>query len=56
MKNLDIIIFTSLVIFCFITFIVSTFKTFEKINNDGFEKRGKRGIITRLFDYLESLT
>ena len=56
MKNLDIIIFTGLVIFCFITFMVSTFKAFEKINNDGFDKKGKRGIITRLLDYLESLT
>lgn len=56
MKNLDIIVLTALVIFCFITFMVSTFKTFEKINKDGFDKKSKRGIITRLLDYFESLT
>lgn len=56
MENLDIIIFTLLVIFCFITFMISTFKAFEKANKDGFANRGKRGIITRLLDYFESLT
>lgn len=56
MKNLDIIVFTILVVFCFITFIISTFRAFEKINNEGSQKKGKKGIITRFFYYLESLT
>lgn len=56
MKNLDIIIFTLAVILCFVTFIISTFKAFEKINNEGVEKKGKKGIITRLLNYFESLT
>ena len=56
MKNLDIILFTVVVIFCFITFIISTFKAFEKIEKEGFGKLGKKGIISRLLAYLESLT
>ncbi|WP_309609106.1 hypothetical protein [Flavobacterium sp.] len=56
MKNLDIIIFTVIVVFCFITFMVSTFRAFEKIEKEGFDKLGKRGIISRLLAYFESLT
>lgn len=56
MKNLDILLFTGIVILCFITFFISTFKTFEKIDKDGFEKNNKRGIISRLLAYFESLT
>lgn len=56
MKNLDIIIFTLAVILCFVAFIVSTFRAFDQINNEGFEKKGKKGIISRLLSYLESLT
>jgi cbb3-type cytochrome oxidase subunit 3 len=56
MKNLDIILFTVAVILCFVTFIISTFRAFEKINYDSPGKKEKRGIITRLLNYLESLT
>ena len=56
MKNLDIIIFTAIVVFCFITFIISTFRAFEKIEKEGFGKVGKKGIISRLLAYFESLT
>jgi hypothetical protein len=56
MKNLDILIFTLLVIFCFITFFISTFRAFESVSkkNDYISK--KRGIISRFLAYLESLT
>lgn len=56
MKNLDILIFTGVVILCFITFFVSTFKTFEKVDKYGVEKNSKKGIISRLLSYFESLT
>ena len=55
MKNLDILIFTSIVVFCFIAFFVSTFRAFENnaINKDYLSN--KRGIISRFIAYLESL-
>lgn len=55
MKNLDIIILTGIVILCFITFFISTFKTFDKIEKEGTKEVEKRGIISRLFNYFESL-
>lgn len=56
MKNLDVIILTGLVILCFITFFVSTFKAFEKVNKQGVDKLEKRGVISRLLAYFESFT
>ncbi len=56
MKNLDIFVFTGVVVLCFITFFISTFKTFEKVEKFGVEKNSKRGIISRLLSYFESLT
>lgn len=55
MENLDILIFTSIVILCFVSFFVSTFIEFEKLaaQNDYLSKKG--GIISRLLSYLESL-
>ena len=55
MKNLDIFIFTGLVLICFISFFVSTFRAFENnaINNNYLSK--KSGIISRFLAYLESL-
>ncbi len=55
MKNLDILIFTGIVLLCFISFFVSTFRVFEKnsIVKDAFAK--KRGVISRLLAYFESL-
>lgn len=55
MENLDIFILTIVVIFCFITFFISTFRTFENIQKQGVEKFKKRGIISRLLGYFESI-
>jgi hypothetical protein len=55
MENLDIIILTGIVILCFITFFISTFKTFDTIDKNGTNELEKRGIISRLLNYFESL-
>ncbi len=55
MENLDIIIFTCIVIICFISFFVSTFREFENLGKKGDYLSDKRGIISRLLAYLESL-
>jgi hypothetical protein len=55
MENLDIIILTGIVILCFITFFISTFKTFDTIDKNGTNEFEKRGIISRLLNYFESL-
>ncbi len=54
MKNLDIIILTLIVVFCFITFFISTFRAFESVGKID-EAYAKRGIISRFLAYLESL-
>lgn len=56
MKNLDIIILTGVVILCFLTFFISTFRAFEKVSKQGVDKFEKRGIISRFLAYFESLT
>lgn len=55
MENLDILIFTSVVIICFISFFISTFREFENLasKNDYLSK--KRGMLSRLLAYFESL-
>lgn len=55
MKNLDIIVLNIIVIFCFITFFISTFRAFEKVEKKTDEKIERRGIISRLLAYFESL-
>jgi hypothetical protein len=55
MKNLDIILFTSVVIICFISFFVSTFKAFEKLDKETDYKLREKGVISRLLAYFESL-
>jgi hypothetical protein len=55
MENLDILIFTSVVIICFICFFVSTFKEFEKLATENDYLSKKRGILSRLLAYFESL-
>jgi hypothetical protein len=55
MKNLDILIFTGIVLLCFISFFVSTFRVFEKNSIDKDALAKKRGIISRLLAYFESL-
>lgn len=55
MKNLDIIILNIIVVFCFITFFISTFRTFESVSKKNSQKYEQRGIISRFLAYLESL-
>ena len=55
MKNLDIIILNIIVIFCFITFFISTFRAFESVAKQENPKPEKRGIISRFLSYLQSL-
>lgn len=55
MKNLDIILFTTIVIICFISFFVSTFREFESLASKKDYLSKKRGIISRFLAYLESL-
>ena len=54
-KNLDILLFTAVVIICFISFFISTFKAFENIAIKDGNYAKKRGIISRLLAYFESL-
>jgi len=55
MENLDIILFTAVVIICFVSFFVSTFKEFENLSTKNEYLPKKRGIISRFLAYLESL-
>lgn len=55
MKNLDILIFTAIVIISFISFFVSTFRAFENLAKEKDYLSKKRGIISRLLAYFESL-
>ena len=55
MKNLDIIILNVIVVFCFITFFISTFRAFESVNKQQNPKQEKRGIISRFLAYLQNL-
>ncbi len=55
MANLDIIILNAIVILCFVTFFVSTFRAFESAAKDGYQKSKRRGIISRFLGYLQSL-
>jgi hypothetical protein len=55
MKNIDILIFTAVVIICFISFFISTFRAFEGVAIKGDDQPKKRGVISRLLAYLESL-
>tara|TARA_R110002126_G_scaffold199570_1_gene347256 strand:+ start:918 stop:1094 length:177 start_codon:yes stop_codon:yes gene_type:complete len=55
MENLDIIIFTIIVVICFLSFFISTFRAFENLNKKGDYLSNKRGILSRLLAYFESL-
>jgi len=55
MKNTEIIILNALVILCFVTFFISTFRAFEKVEKGQTVKAEKRGIISRFLGYLQSL-
>jgi high-affinity nickel permease len=55
MKNLDIIVLNIIVVFCFITFFISTFRAFESVSKQKDPKIEKRGIISRFLAYLQNL-
>jgi high-affinity nickel permease len=55
MRNIDIIILNGLVILCFATFFVSTFRAFENKEKQTDTKIKQRGIISRFLAYLQSL-
>jgi high-affinity nickel permease len=55
MKNIDIIVLNGLVILCFITFFISTFRAFENKEKQTDAKIQQRGIISRFLAYLQSL-
>ncbi|RDI50247.1 hypothetical protein IQ02_02671 [Flavobacterium glaciei] len=55
MKNLDILLFTGIVIICFISFIVSTFREFENLSKKDDYLSKKSGLISRILAYLASL-
>ncbi len=55
MKNLEILILTVIVIICFVSFFISTFREFEVLSTKNEFLPKKRGIISRFLAYLESL-
>jgi high-affinity nickel permease len=55
MKNIDIIVLNGLVILCFVTFFISTFRAFENKQKQVDTKIQQRGIISRFLAYLQSL-
>ena len=55
MQNIDIIILNIVVILCFITFFISTFKAFESAKKLDNSDPNKPGIISRFLRYIQSL-
>jgi hypothetical protein len=55
MENIEIIILNIVVLCCFLAFFISTFRAFEKVESKGVDFKEKKGIISRLFSYFESL-
>lgn len=55
MENIELILMTIVVIFCFAAFFISTFNEFEKVKKKNPTDENKRGIISRFLAYLESL-
>ncbi|WP_310381437.1 hypothetical protein [Flavobacterium sp.] len=55
MENIEIIILNVIVLFCFFAFFVSTFRAFEEVGKKGVDYKAKRGIISRILSYFESL-
>jgi len=55
MVDIEIIVLNIIVLCCFFAFFVSTFRAFEAIERNGVDFKEKRGIISRLLAYFESL-
>ncbi|MBC7747714.1 hypothetical protein SAMN04488062_107129 [Flavobacterium omnivorum] len=55
MENIELIILTIVVILCFVTFFISTFNEFEKVEKKNLTSENSRGILSRFLAYLESL-
>jgi len=55
MENIELILMTIVVIFCFVAFFISTFNEFEKVKKKNLTNENKRGILSRFLAYLESL-
>ncbi|WP_395051292.1 hypothetical protein [Flavobacterium sp.] len=55
MKNIEILILTAVVIICFVSFFISTFREFEDLSKKNDYLSKKSGIISRFLAYLESL-
>jgi hypothetical protein len=55
MENLDFLVMTSVVVLCFVAFFISTFKAFDTAASKNIPVANKRGIISRLLAYFQSL-
>ena len=55
MENIEIIILNIVVLCCFFAFFISTFRAFEQVEKKGVDYKEKRGIISRILSYFESL-
>jgi hypothetical protein len=55
MENIVVIILNILVVFCFITFFISTFRAFENVSKKENIELEKEGIISRFLSYLQNL-
>jgi flagellar basal body-associated protein FliL len=55
MDNIFIIALNIVVVLCFITFFISTFRVFESAGKKENPNSEKRGIISRFLAYLQSL-
>ena len=55
MEKIFIIVLNIIVVLCFITFFVSTFRVFENAEKKHNPNLEKRGIISRFLSYLQSL-
>ncbi len=55
MDKILIIVLNVVVVLCFVTFFISTFRAFEGAANKENPNSAKRGIISRFLTYLQSL-
>ncbi len=55
MKNLDILIFTIIVVVSFTILFIGTFKEFVKMNKVPYDKNGKDGGVKTLIKFFDNL-